>query len=218
MFKFIKKKIMKILYRYFKKIENFVKSKDYEAREKDLRKNFKKIGIGVTIDPLSTFCPAKMIEIGDYTQIGPEAYIWAPGGLKIGTNVSIAARVHIHTSNHNYENAIAIPYDHRSILRPVTIGDNCWIGAGVLIAPGVEIGEGSIVAMGSVVTKNIPAFSIVGGNPATIIKMRNIDHYNNLKAQGLLIHKLNYERPVKYKMLSIEEFKINKDKEISYVE
>ena len=55
------------------------------------------------------------------------------------------------------------------------IGDNVWIGANVLILKGVTIGEGSIVAAGSVVTKSVPSYSLVGGNPARIIK-DNIKH------------------------------------------
>ncbi|WP_264367794.1 DapH/DapD/GlmU-related protein [Paraglaciecola mesophila] len=58
------------------------------------------------------------------------------------------------------------------VTAPVIIKDNVWIGYGVTILKGVEIGEGSIVAAGSVVTKNIPPYSIAGGIPSKVIKMR----------------------------------------------
>lgn len=57
-------------------------------------------------------------------------------------------------------------------LRRTVIGNDVWIGQSAIINAGVTIGDGAIIAAGSVVTKNVPAFSIVGGNPARIIKMR----------------------------------------------
>lgn len=54
--------------------------------------------------------------------------------------------------------------------KPVTIGRNCWIGARVIILPGVTIGNFSIIGAGSVVTKDIPEYSIAVGNPAHVIK------------------------------------------------
>jgi maltose O-acetyltransferase len=54
--------------------------------------------------------------------------------------------------------------------RPISIGKNCWIGGGSVICPGVTIGDNCVVAAGSVVTKNVPANSVVGGNPARVIR------------------------------------------------
>lgn len=56
----------------------------------------------------------------------------------------------------------------------ITIGNNVWVGFNVIILKGVTIGEGAIVAAGSVVTKDVPDFAIVGGNPATLIKQNNL--------------------------------------------
>ena len=66
----------------------------------------------------------------------------------------------------------------------IIIEDNVWLGDCVLIVGNVVIGEGSICAAGAVVTKDIPKCAIVGGNPARIIKYRDINHYYNLKAKG----------------------------------
>jgi len=55
-------------------------------------------------------------------------------------------------------------------MRPVKLGDKCWVGTQSIIAKGVEIGEGAIVAAGAVVTRNVPPWTIVGGNPAEIIR------------------------------------------------
>ena len=61
------------------------------------------------------------------------------------------------------------------------INDNVWIGADVKIVPGITIGEGAVIAMSAVVTKDVPACAVVGGNPAKILKYRDINVYNQLK-------------------------------------
>ena len=88
----------------------------------------------------------------------------------------IGPRLKVHTSNHNYESNM-IPYNDEYILKDVFIGRNVWIGSDVSIMPGVEIGEGAIVAACGVVTKNVPPYAVVGGNPAKIIKYRDIENY-----------------------------------------
>jgi maltose O-acetyltransferase len=56
--------------------------------------------------------------------------------------------------------------------RPIVIDDDVWIGARVIILPGVHIGTGAVIGAGAVVTKDVPAYAVVGGNPARVIKMR----------------------------------------------
>lgn len=85
--------------------------------------------------------------------------------------------------NHNYEGE-KIPYDEKVIFKDVEIGDCVWFGSRVTVTGGVRIGEGAIVAAGSLVCKDVPPLSIVGGNPAKVIKYRDIEHYNELKKEG----------------------------------
>ncbi|WP_069472604.1 acyltransferase [Candidatus Marithrix sp. Canyon 246] len=134
----------------------------------------------IDITANSTFGNYENIIWHDNIYIDPMAYIWAVGGLEICENVIIGPRVTIHTSNHRYEDATMLPYDGYSYKKKVTIEKNVWIGDGTFIVPGVTIGEGSIVAMGSVVTKDVPKYSLVGGNPARVIKERNIKKYKEL--------------------------------------
>lgn len=108
--------------------------------------------------------------------IGPNAWFELRGNLIISSGTIIGPRLRILTSNHNYMGNL-LPYDEKYIIKDVNIGENVWIGADVLIVPGVNIGEGAIIAAGSVVTKDIPKYAICGGNPATIIKYRDIDNY-----------------------------------------
>ena len=88
------------------------------------------------------------------------------------------------TQNHNYDHGEAVPYDSTYILKEVIIDDNVWLGNRVIIVGNITIGEGSIVAAGAVVTKDVPPYAIVGGNPAKIIKYRDIEHYKKLKELG----------------------------------
>lgn len=104
------------------------------------------------------------------------------GMVKFGDNFHSGTECMIITQNHNYQGEM-LPYDESYIYKKIVIGDNVWLGNRVTIVGNVEIGEGVIVAAGSVVCKNIPDYAIVGGNPAEIIKYRDIEHYNRLKSQ-----------------------------------
>lgn len=124
---------------------------------------------------------AKKLVIGDDVRVGEKSYLNASGGITIGNNVKMGPQVFIWSQNHNYYAPTALPYDGTNISRPVIIGNNVWIGAKVCIIPGVKVGEGAVIAMGSVVTKEVPACAVVGGNPAKILKYRDIEVYNKLK-------------------------------------
>ena len=65
-------------------------------------------------------------------------------------------------------------------MKPVTIEDNVWIGGKSIILPGITIHEGAVIGMGAVVTKDVPKGAVVGGNPAKILKYRNIKKYDEL--------------------------------------
>ena len=104
------------------------------------------------------------------------------GTVKFGNNFHSGTECMIITQNHNYEGEM-IPYDESYIYKTVVIGDNVWLGNRVIIVGDVTIGEGAIVAAGSVVCKNIPDYAIDGGNPAKVIKYRDIEHYNRLKSE-----------------------------------
>jgi acetyltransferase-like isoleucine patch superfamily enzyme len=110
--------------------------------------------------------------IGNNSNIGPYSYIGCSGFIEIGNNVMISPRVSIYSENHNYP-MTAIPMKDQGVTRSfVKIEDDCWIAANSVILAGITIGRGSVVAAGSVVTKDVPPYSIVAGVPATIIKKR----------------------------------------------
>ena len=105
------------------------------------------------------------------------------GRVEIGDYMHSGWDITIITSNHNWDSNDAIPYDKKRIVKAVLIKDFVWLGHGVIITPGVTIGEGAIVAAGSVVTRDVPDYAIVGGNPAQIIKYRDIDKFKRLKSE-----------------------------------
>ncbi len=131
-----------------------------------------KCGKNVTIERkarLSMRC-----EIGNNSGIGINAYIY--GKCIIGNNVMMGPDVVILVRNHKF-NRIDIPMNQQGSTeeRPVTIGNDVWIGTRVIILPGIRIGDGAIIGAGSVVTKDVENYTIVAGNPARIIKKRKIN-------------------------------------------
>lgn len=110
--------------------------------------------------------------IGDNSGIGSNSKIMPK--VKIGENVMMGPNCFICTQNHKFDD-ITTPMRKQGSddYQPVTIGDDVWIGQNVIILPGVEIGSGSIIGAGAVVTKSFPSFSIIGGNPAKLIRTRS---------------------------------------------
>ncbi|ANU12024.1 transferase [Planococcus antarcticus DSM 14505] len=88
--------------------------------------------------------------------------------IRIGDNCMIAPGVHIYTATHPLEPTAR--NSGKEFGKPITIGDNVWIGGRAIINPGITIGDNAIIAAGAVVTKNVSANSVVGGNPAKIIR------------------------------------------------
>ena len=78
----------------------------------------------------------------------------------------------------------SIPYGKKRINKDVIIKDFVWLGHGVTILPGITIGEGAVVAAGSVVVKDVSDYMVVGGNPAKVLKSRNVEQFLRLKRQG----------------------------------
>ena len=112
------------------------------------------------------------LRIGNNSNIGPYSYIGCSGYIEIGDNVMISPRVSIYAENHVFDRT-DITIKAQGVRKQfVKIEDDCWIAANSIILAGVTIGKGSVVAAGSVVTNDVPPYSIVAGVPARIIKQR----------------------------------------------
>ena len=115
------------------------------------------------------------IRIGNNVGIGQFASLGGSGGLTIGDNCIIGQYFSCHPENHNFENLTELIKKQGTTRGAIMIGEDCWIGAKVTILAGVEVGAHSVIAAGAVVTKSMPAYSIIGGVPAKVIKSRKAE-------------------------------------------
>ena len=123
-----------------------------------------------------------MLEIGNHASFNGFTATGF-GSVKIGSYFHSGTNVKIQLGSHDYDNGDRIPYGNQFVHKTVVIDDFVWLGSDVTISGNVHIGEGAIVAIGSVVVKDVPRCAIVGGNPAKIIKYRDIEHFEKLKAE-----------------------------------
>ena len=111
------------------------------------------------------------LKIGNNTHINKGFVMACNKQIEIGNNVVFADRVFVADSDHRYEDVnMPILLQGMSEGKAVKIEDDCWIGINACVLKGVTIGKHSVVGANSVVTKDVPAFSVVAGNPANIIK------------------------------------------------
>lgn len=128
-------------------------------------------GVTWAIHHTSTIHEAGKIRKGSHVFPGdsPGVYINANNGVEIGDYTNIGPNVGIISSNHDFINN-----DLYTTARPVIIGRHCWLGMGAVILPGVHLGDFTIVGAGAVVTKSFPdGYCVIAGNPAKIIKQLN---------------------------------------------
>uniref|UniRef100_L2FV11 Nodulation protein l n=1 Tax=Colletotrichum fructicola (strain Nara gc5) TaxID=1213859 RepID=L2FV11_COLFN len=126
--------------------------------------NIGRVGENVVVEAPFVCDYGYNIVIGQNVIVGRSCTILDAAEVNIGPNVSIYAAT-LHTDPKRRQGSKG-----PQIGRPVTIDQDCWIGGGVTILPGITIGKGSTVGAGSVVTKNVPPFTIVGGNPARVLR------------------------------------------------
>ncbi|MFM8868463.1 MAG: acyltransferase [Ilumatobacteraceae bacterium] len=143
-----------------------------------------KIGQGTTIGPnvslAAGMVPGQVclsnpvVEIGDRCLIGRDSGIVGHLGIQIGNDVWTGHRVYITDQNHGYEDLTRPIGTQTQPERPVRIGDGSWIGTGAVILPGSTIGRHCTIGANSVVTGEIPDYSVAVGAPARVIK-RHVD-------------------------------------------
>ncbi len=111
-----------------------------------------------------------VVSIGDRCLIGKGSGIVGHFSITIGNDVWTGHHVYITDQNHGYED-VAVPISQQSQPeQAVIIGDGSWLGHGSIVLPGVTIGEHVVIGANSVVTKNIPSFSVAVGSPARVIR------------------------------------------------
>ncbi|AHG88392.1 transferase hexapeptide repeat containing protein [Gemmatirosa kalamazoonensis] len=140
------------------------------------------LGRNVTVARRATLtCTGVLAELGegmtlgDRVAVGAGAFLGAQGGITIGDDVIMGPGVRIFSENHRTDD-VDRPIRAQGVRRAaVTIGRDCWLGAGATVLAGVSVGEGSVVAAGAVVTRDVPPYSVVAGVPARVVRARRPD-------------------------------------------
>ncbi|KIV85176.1 hypothetical protein PV11_00906 [Exophiala sideris] len=127
-----------------------------------------KVGDDVYLEPPLFLDYGCNIKLGDQIYANFNLTILDCSLVTIGNRVMFGPNVSIYAATH--ETDVQSRRDNIEYARPVTIGDDCWIGGSSIILPGVTIGQGCTVGAGSVVTKDVPAWSVVMGTPARVVK------------------------------------------------
>ena len=132
-----------------------------------------RIGKNCRLDCFGNDGHVGVIHLGKGCSLNHYSTILAGGDVLIGDYSRFASFVTIMAESHGINPENGIYHKQPLVCKPVNIGEYCWIGEKAIIMPGVSIGDWSIVGAGSLVTRDIPAYSIAVGNPAKVIK-----HYN----------------------------------------
>lgn len=147
---------------------NQAEAEDDAKRDKILRSLLGSMGKSAVIEPCFHCDYGTNIVLGENFYANFDCVFLDVCEIKIGDNCLIGPKVCIFTATHPVN-----AFERRNGLefgKPVRIGNNVWIGGGAIINPGVTIGDNAVIASGSVVVKDVPADTLVGGNPAKFIR------------------------------------------------
>jgi putative colanic acid biosynthesis acetyltransferase WcaF len=139
----------------------------YSWRRTLLRAFGARLGHRAGVHPTTRVMHPWLLEMGDWTMIGPGATVYNLGRITVGHHTVISQDCYLCAGTHDYTRP-DLP-----LLKPeIHIGAGVWVAAGAFIGPGVSVGDNSVVAARSVVVKNVEPAMVVGGNPARVIKPR----------------------------------------------
>jgi len=115
------------------------------------------------------------IVIDEMVNVGTRSIIYGADDVKIGRYSLLASCVELVSGNHVFKDpSIPIRFQGRETGK-IVIGEDVWLGARVIVLPGVTIGKGSVIGAGAVVTEDIPSYSVAVGNPARVVKKRELE-------------------------------------------
>ena len=140
-----------------------------EVRNALLRMFGAKVAKGIMIYPSVDIWYPWKLEIGRYSCIGPKVNLYNKDSIIIGDNVVISQESFLCTASHDYNKA-----SHDLITKPIIIHDRVWVASQAFVGMGVTLGEGAVVGARSAVFMDVEPWTVVGGNPATSIKKREL--------------------------------------------
>lgn len=109
------------------------------------------------------------LRVGNLSCVGPGVELYCKAPIALGDNTVISQGAYLCTASHDVASPVMAP-----TAAPIAIGNGCWVAARAAILPGVTLGDGAVVGLGAVVARPVPAFAIVVGNPARVVRQRVI--------------------------------------------
>ena len=147
---------------------NSIKASELKEKELFLKKLLHRVGENCIIDQPFQCDYGYNIEVGNHFYSNVNLVILDGAKVTFGDYVFIAPNCGFYTAGHPLN--IAQRNAGLEYAKPITVGNNVWIGAGVSVLPGVTIGDGCVIGAGSIVTKDIPPYSLAVGNPCRVIR------------------------------------------------
>jgi maltose O-acetyltransferase len=136
------------------------------------RKAFRNAGKTFFIRSFTWFHYPQNFSIGNNSLIGARSHIFCDDFVTIGDNIMTGPELIIYTSEHNFSSKEVLFTKQGTSHAPVSIGNDVYIGARVIILPGVKIGNGAVIGAGALVKDDIPEYAVAVGVPAKVIKYR----------------------------------------------
>ena len=130
-----------------------------------------RVGRAVHVYSSAVVCMPWNLQIGDWSALGEQVYLYNLGRVTIGTHTTISQRAHLCAGTHDDRDP-RLPL----LTPPITIGDQAWICADAFVGPGVTIGEGAVVGARAVVVRDVQPWDVVVGNPARVVRRRILRH------------------------------------------
>ena len=160
---------------------NATRHAEQEERDRLLRELLGEVGEGVVVRPPFRCDYGSHISIGARTFVNFDCVMLDVAPIRIGSACQLATGVQLLTATHPID-----PEPRRigwEYAQPITIGDNVWLGGGVIVCPGVTIGDNTVVGAGAIVTRDLPADVVAFGNPARV--HREIDERDRVEVPDL---------------------------------